>query len=167
MTPDEPLPALRRALQQLPACEPPSAAWDQIRARLDAPPRRRTSAVAAGLGACALAALALWAASRPAVEPTAAGLRPAPAPPHQELERRSAELERLLAALPPGRVTRASTGLTAALLEDRIAVVDDHLSGPPVGELSPDATRALWRERVMLLDSLVRVRYAASVAQTL
>ncbi len=165
MMPDEPLPALRRALEQLPACEPPAGAWDRIRARLDAPPRRRTSAVAAGLGACALAALALWAASRPAGEPTAAG--PRPAPPHQELERRSAELERLLAALPPGLATRASTGLTTALLEDRIAAVDDHLSGAPDGELSPAATQALWRERVMLLDSLVRVRYAASVAQAL
>ena len=165
MTRDEPAPALRRALEQLPSCEPPPAAWERIVARLEAPPRRRTPALAAGLGAGALAALALWAVSRPLPAPSAARLVTAPA--HQELERRSAELERLLAALPPSHATRVSTGLTAALLEDRIAVVDDHLSDVPAGDLSPDAAHALWRERVVLLDSLVRVRYAAAVARTL
>jgi hypothetical protein len=159
--------SLRRALEQLPAFEPPAGGWAAIEARLaPAPPRRRyhaSAAAAAALAGLTAVALALW----PGLESTPESAREHPAAATAiagaELEQRSAQLERLLAALPRPRGTRASTGLTSTLLEDRIAMVDERLSLAPGDELPPAATRALWRERVLLLDSLVRVRYAAAV----
>jgi hypothetical protein len=159
--------SLRRALEQLPAFEPPAGGWAAIEARLaPATARRRYragAAAAAALAGLAAVALALW----PGLESPRDAAREAPAlnaaTAGAELVQRSAQLERLLAALPPARGTRASTGLTSTLLEDRIAMVDERLSLAPGDDLPPAATRALWRERVLLLDSLVRVRYAAAV----
>jgi hypothetical protein len=161
-----------RALRALPELAPPADGWRRIARRLDARPARAAPLVlaAATLG---LAAFVLWPLLQaPPPEPPAAARAAAPgsaepAAPSADLEARSADLERLLAALPPARAARASTGLTTLLLEDRIALVDERLSGPAGAPLTPAATRALLRERVVLLDSLVRVRYAASVGQTL
>jgi hypothetical protein len=165
-----------RALRALPQLTAPADGWARLARRLDARPtaaRPRTLALAAA--ALGLAALALWPALRP-VPPeqpaqvaaaAAAAAAADPAAPPADLEARSADLERLLAALPRSHAARASTGLTALLLEDRIALVDERLSGPGGEPLPPAATRALLRERVALLDSLVRVRSAASVGQTL
>jgi hypothetical protein len=163
--------SLRRALEQLPAFEPPAGGWAAIEARLAPAPTRRHyragAAAAAALAGLTAFALALW----PGLESTRETRRDAAVVATTvagaELEQRSAQLERLLAALPPPRGTRASTGLTSTLLEDRIAMVDERLSLAPGDELPPAATRALWRERVLLLDSLVRVRYAAAVDPTL
>ena len=45
-------------------------------------------------------------------------------------------------------------------IEQRIAWLDFQLSSTPDGDLSEEQSRRLWRERVELMDSLVKVRYA-------
>jgi len=73
----------------------------------------------------------------------------------------SQRLELLLAEFPESpRVTRASTALTVADLEDRIQWVDYRLNMVHEAGLDPDQSQPLWRERVDLLNSLVAVRYA-------
>jgi hypothetical protein len=54
-------------------------------------------------------------------------------------------------------VTRASTALTIAELQDRIFEIDTLLSDQ---RLAPDRERELWQQRVRLMDSLMQVRYA-------
>lgn len=166
---DEARAARVRALRDLPELEPPADGWPRLAARLAPRPSGARSAIGLALAAAAAALGTL--ALLPALERTAA---PAPAPAAgaaaalaatPDLRARSADLERLLDALPPPTTARASTAATTALLEDRIALVDERLSA--AGALPAAESRALWRERVLLLDSLVRVRYADSVGQAL
>jgi len=163
---------LARGISQLPGVEPPASGWAAIEARLDAPPTRpgRAAVAAAALAVVAIAGVLVRAEMGPTEAPAAVpALAAAPAPPAAaaSLDQRASVLERLRAALPPARVGRASTGLTTTLLEDGIAQVDERLSLPEGGALSPEATLALKRQRLVLLDSLVRVRYASAVAASL
>jgi hypothetical protein len=70
-------------------------------------------------------------------------------------------------ALPPARLdapaavpVRADDAAAIAALEDRIAHVDWQLTRSSVRDTAPLAAPSLWRERVDLMDQLVRVRYA-------
>jgi hypothetical protein len=73
---------------------------------------------------------------------------------------RSRLLERNLRALPAEpRVMRAGTAATIGNLEDRIAAIDYALNDPQAN-LSSEEVEVFWQERVRLMDSLVRVRYA-------
>lgn len=76
------------------------------------------------------------------------------------IRRENARLEDLLAALPEPGSMRGSTAFTVAILEDRLAAVDDRLSVTVLEPHAPEAADQLWRERRELLDSLVQVRYA-------
>ena len=58
------------------------------------------------------------------------------------------------------RLTRASTALTVADLEERIQWVDYRLNLRAEDGLDSEQAQKLWRERVELLNSLVAVRYA-------
>jgi hypothetical protein len=53
-----------------------------------------------------------------------------------------------------------STAATIDTIEQRIQWLDFQLSNAPDGDLSEEQSRRLWRERVELMDSLVKVRYA-------
>ena len=162
---------LGTALGALAELEPPPDSWARIEARLAG---RRQSAVSLSLATIAVIALtvAVGVGIRVRHPPATSTGAPATAAPQATersgiaLKRRSFELEQVLAQLPARRATRASTGFTAALLEDRIAAVDDRLSDAPAAADASGVTEALWRERVLLLDSLVRVRYAAAVDPT-
>jgi hypothetical protein len=75
-----------------------------------------------------------------------------------ELLETSRHLEAALRAMPAApQVTRASTALTIAELQDRILEVDFMLSDP---RLEPAREQALWQQRVTLMDTLMRVRYS-------
>ena len=161
-----------RGIGQLPEFEPPPEAWLRIEARLARPgPTGHGGRVLAGvLLLVAVASLTARLALRPAERSAARADLPQVAVATADalsLDRRSARLEQLLAALPPANVGRASTGLTTTLLEERIAAVDERLSLPDAAELSLATTAALKRQRVMLLDSLVRVKYASAVVASL
>ena len=72
----------------------------------------------------------------------------------------SQQLEHNLRAIPyQPRLMRASTAATISSLEDRIAAIDYQLNYPAI-RMSPAQTQLYWRERVRLMDSLVKLRYA-------
>ena len=162
---------LGHALRALPQVQPPAGAWAGIEAALARPARPHRALPALALIAVCLVAAAVVLSTRRLPEPVPAGIATGTVAvadsPRALLIRRSANLERLLEALPAERAGRASTGYTAALLEDRIALVDERLSLAPQQPLSEASTEALWQERVTLLDSLMRVRYASSVGRSL
>jgi len=79
------------------------------------------------------------------------------------LQRRSAELEAALSALPRRPATRsAATGTRIGMVEDQIAVIDAQLNRAA----APRRTAPLWRERVDLMDELVRARYVEAGAES-
>ena len=72
----------------------------------------------------------------------------------------SQQLESDLRALPDEPlVMRASTAVSLANLEDRIAAIDYQLNASDV-QMTPDEQEIFWRERVRLMRSLVHLRYA-------
>ncbi|MET0657864.1 MAG: hypothetical protein ABW110_06870 [Steroidobacteraceae bacterium] len=76
---------------------------------------------------------------------------------------RSHELERALQSLPQRpALERAGTAATIDGLEQRIQWLDHHLNYAPDAGLAHEQTAQLWQERVALLDTLVKVRYAES-----
>ena len=78
-----------------------------------------------------------------------------------ELVARSQQLEDLLQKLPDRpRIERVSTAAMIDTIEDRIQWLDFQLSDAPDSGLNAEQTQRLWRERVELMDSLVKVRYA-------
>jgi hypothetical protein len=78
-----------------------------------------------------------------------------------ELMAQSQHLEDLLQRLPERpRIERVSTAAMIVTIQDRIQWLDFQLSGSGDGGLNEEQTRRLWRERVELMDSLVKVRYA-------
>ena len=78
-----------------------------------------------------------------------------------ELVAQSRHLEGLLQQLPERpRIERVSTAATIDTIEQRIQWLDFQLSDARDSGLNEVQTRRLWRERVELMDSLVKVRYA-------
>jgi len=76
------------------------------------------------------------------------------------LQQESRQLETLLNTLQPrSQVLTAATAATVADLQDSIAVVDWQLSESATSDLTPQARRALWQQRVGLMESLVAVQY--------
>lgn len=170
---------LAEALRRLPQHAPPRGAWREIRDRAESeglvspPRRRRMRRDLEWLAAGAVAATVVFALLDLPLSGTAPGDDAAPAdeagfaatPAENDaslgsLMARSRLLEEALRAAPETpRVMRASTASTIATLEDRIAMIDQQLSFPerPLNEAE---ARALWRERVQLMDSLVQLRYA-------
>ena len=78
-----------------------------------------------------------------------------------ELVARSQQLEDLLQKLPDRpRIERVLTAAMIDTIEERIQWLDFQLSDARDSGLNEEQTRRLWRERVELMDSLVKVRYA-------
>lgn len=167
---------LRARLRALPELDPPRDLWRTL--PLDAPrvPERRAQTswhwqVGAGIAAAAALAIALVLNVRqapddgPAPGTTTDLVAATPAPMSSvngvttaELLETSRQLETALRVMPAApQVTRASTALTIAELQDRIFQVDTMLSEP---ELDPASEQELWRQRVRLMDTLMQVRYA-------
>jgi len=74
----------------------------------------------------------------------------------------SRQIERNLRALPAQpSLVRASTVATIADLQDQIAAIDYLLNHPDL-QLSPAQEQIYWRERVRLMNSLLRLRTAQS-----
>lgn len=142
---------LRSRLQALPDAPLPTGI------PLRAPQRNRWLGAAALvlLGVLATGTLLRWPA-------------PSTVPDNQEtqhgiaaLQHESRQLESLLNTLQPrGQVLSAATAATVADLQDSIAVVDWQLNQSATAELTPQMRRALWQQRVGLMESLVTVQYA-------
>ncbi|MCU0976731.1 MAG: hypothetical protein MUC71_10545 [Steroidobacteraceae bacterium] len=156
---------IARELAGLPGCSPPPGAF-RAAARRAARPPATAAAGRAWTVAAAAATMVLAVAVLLRAGPPSEGRPPAPlawAPP-AELLAESARLEAQLAALPRQAAQRVGTAYTISLLEDRLALVDDELSAATLEPGPAGAAEELWHERVALMDSLVRVRYAEALA---
>jgi len=164
----------RAQLQSLPQLDAPSSFQEIQRAmaRPVAAPRRIVSArLVAALAFVTLTTI-FFVALRDQTEPTFVGRKVEPVehrPPTDvietarvpELVARSQQLEGLLQKLPVRpRIERVSTAAMIDTIEERIQWLDFQLSDARDSGLNEEQTRRLWRERVELMDSLVKVRYA-------
>ena len=172
--------ALRQGLYALPETMPPRAVWHRIREQAEAeglishPRSRRPSTWYMG-GGLAAAAMLVVVILPGRVETPGAGVDTAKfpvVPPSTQLTNttevnalqalmvESRQLETDLRSLPnEPRVVRAGTQATIIELEDRIAAIDYQLSDPAV-QMTQGEQEIFWRERVRLMKSLVRLRYA-------
>jgi len=170
---------LAAALRRMPQRQPPRGTWQEIRRQAEReglvkpPRRRRLRRDLEWLAVGAVAATVVIALLDLPLSGTAPGGDPAPAratgfaatPAENDaslgsLMARSRLLEEALRAAPEKRrVMRASTASTIVTLEDRIAMIDQQLSFPE-RPLTEAEAKALWRERVQLMDSLVQLRHA-------
>jgi hypothetical protein len=167
------LSTLRAEMQALPQFEPPDLSWERIqqtvpRHAAKLPPRR------VGLAAAAAALITLGVIAviaqhgdkrtdeRTVHAPKVLNTQVSSDMPHlDELVAQSQQLEQILQILPQRpRVERVSTAATIDTIEQRIAWLDFQLSSTSDWDLSEEQSRRLWRERVELMDSLVKVRYA-------
>jgi len=178
---------VRDALQDLPQIEPHKGLWQTVAvASLGRPaPARFSWASAAGIAASFVVALVLVTRFSPGPEaPAGNGLAsgesnaeqslsstpaatvaevvpPVEAASSDDLRNRSRRLESLRRAMPQRpQVMRASTTRTIVDLEDRIALVDMRLNASTRLGLTPQQEKALWRERVNLMNTLVRLEYS-------
>jgi hypothetical protein len=157
-------------LRALPQLEPPDASWGEIQARL-ANPAPRGGRYMPGRIAAALALMVLSVitvvALRDDDEPIVGEqleIEPLDPPPVAELVAQSRQLEDLLQRLPDRpRIERVSTAATIDTIERRIQLLDFQLTNAAEHDLNEEQSRRLWSERVALMDSLVKVRYAEGV----
>jgi anti-sigma factor RsiW len=167
---------MQSKLQSLPQLEAPSsfAEIQRAMARPAAEPRRLVSPrLVAALAFVTLTAIFFVALrdetapqvrERTVLPPHSQQEQPTDAIEHArvpELMAQSQHLEDLLQRL-PGRpqIERVSTAAMIDTIEDRIQWLDFQLSDAPDSGLNEEQTQRLWRERVELMDSLVKVRYA-------
>jgi hypothetical protein len=167
------LSSLRTEMQALPQFEPPDMAWDRIRQTI--PGRnhglrlRKVGLAAAAAAVVTLTVTTLVAGHFDRRSGATTELATVEAPqvvPHvDELVAQSQQLEELLQKLPDRpRIERVSTAATIDTIEQRIQWLDFQLSNAPEADLTEAQARQLWRERVELMDSLVKVRYAEAGA---
>lgn len=170
------LSAMRAEMQALPLLEPPALAWDRIHEAIPQHDQqlrpRRIGLAAAAVSAVTLTVIALIAShadrhnSGATTQLVTAETPAQDEVPHvNELVAQSQHLEQLLRKLPDRpRIERASTAATIDTIEQRIQWLDFQLSNAPESDLSDAQSWQLWRERVELMDSLVKVRYAEAGA---
>ena len=171
---------LLRGLNELPETMPPRAVWHRIREQAEAEgliwkPRSRqpsTWYMGGGLAAAAMLVVVILPGRFETTGPATDGQVMSAVPPVETLTNgtevnalqalmvESRQLESNLRSLPDEpRVVRAGTQATIIDIEDRIAAIDYQLSDPEV-QMTPDEQEIFWRERVRLMKSLVRLRYA-------
>jgi hypothetical protein len=173
---------LRRGLRESPDTMPPRAVWERIERQARAEGlihRRPVSERARWLAGSGIAAAVVLAVLNmplgvpPAVDVTAGGDASLPTVPAYDpaadalqyesinaLMVQSQLLERDLRRLPSQpEIGRAGTLATIDDLQSRIAAIDYRLNDP-AARLTPEQQEAFWRERVRLMDSLLRMRYA-------
>jgi hypothetical protein len=163
----------RERLQALPSFAPPADLFAQISARVAAPaPRRRTLGAVAAAAAIVVALVALVAVRDRSNAPPTGETKFVATPvvqPHApdedmlKLIAQSRQLDEILNYLPVRpQVERVSFAATVDSLEERIQMVDLQLAYGSDAGLDRTQAHRLWSERVELMDSLVKVRYAES-----
>lgn len=167
---------LREEMGALPQFEPPELAWERIHETIPEPEHRGFRLRKVGLAAAAAAVVTLTVITvvvshfdRRSGATTKLATVEAPLSqvvPHvNELVAQSQQLEQLLQKLPERpRIERVSTAAAIDTIEQRIQWLDFQLTNAPEADLSEEQSRQLWRERVELMDSLVKVRYAEAGA---
>lgn len=148
-------------LNSLPPEDGPADAWPRIQARIAArgrAGRRRVVAsmlaMAASLAVCTVL-LVSWGGGQQGTPPLASDAALA------ALQQQSQALEQVLAEMPARpAVARAATALPIETLESQVQWLDHRLSVTQAEAGSPGEAEQLWRQRVEVMNSLVRLRYA-------
>jgi hypothetical protein len=162
---------VQQRMQSLASIEPPAQAWNQIAARMqvaESPQGSRMPWAFAAAAAVAVVSGILFRQFNVPVEavpsvqlapeseqqtPTVASL--------DQLVAQSQELDQMLQYLPERpAVERVALAATIDTIEQRVQWLDQQLSYAPDTGLNEAQATELWRERVDLMDSLVKVRYA-------
>ena len=142
------------ALRALPALRPPRDRWGGVRDVIQRDRRRRLRYVRWGTFAAAAAVILVA-----GVQVMGTGSRSTvSAADVQALIQQSQQLEGALRAYDPtSRVLNGRAASAVAELEDRIAVIDLGLAEAQGRSASRDELLDLWRQRIQLMDELVRV----------
>jgi len=164
----------RQALRELPELQPPPGSWQRIVAVSAATRRGFSRRTVTGLATAAAAALVAVVVisfgfpDRSQPGPQARVAQDFPATPDIEaLRQRSRQLEQVLRSMPRGPVVRrVDTAGAIVELQDQIAVVDYRLNRAGDAGISPQDASTLWRQRVELMDRLLRARYAETEGNT-
>lgn len=158
---------VRLRIQSLAPIEPPVLAWQQIAERMQASARPQKSRASWAFAAAVVVAVASGLLFRqfnsPVKELPAAQREPGPATvsPLDQLVAQSQELDQMLQYLPERpAVERVALAATIDTIEERVQWLDQQLSYAHDTGLNDAQATQLWRERVDLMDSLVKVRYA-------
>lgn len=139
---------LSDALRRLPLAAPADSAWPAVQARLPNAPARPMWPVAAAAAAVLLAVLFQFGGNTP---PTGA---PAGADGGlQQLMARSAQLESAFYAQQDDGISSASVIAANLSLEEQLDAIDAQLASQP----SATDARALWRQRIELLDQGIQL----------
>ncbi len=166
-----------RLLRELPVDSVRPYGWDEFQ-------RRAQAAPVAAVRVAGLRALAAAVVIALAVLATATRLAPGPRPPHSPAatvapeiaappapgdtlpaEREAAAAQYWLERLPrEPALVRVGTRAAVETLEDHIAQVDDLLTTERAGSAPAARVRVLQQERAQLVNSLVQVRYAETLA---
>ncbi|HMN43218.1 MAG TPA: hypothetical protein PKE27_01465 [Povalibacter sp.] len=160
---------VQQRLQSLPAIEPPADAWQRIADRVSVPEIQRRSRVSWAIAAAIVVAVAsglIVREVRAPDEPLPAVQLQTPSAPAkpasislEQLVAQSQELDQMLQYLPERPVVeRVALAATLDTIEARVQWLDQQLSYDT--DLDDVRETQLWRERVDLMDSLVKVRYA-------
>jgi hypothetical protein len=156
-----------KRLAALAEFEPPAAGWQSVVAARDEREARQNSRWPTMIAAAVLASalgLGWWLQSAQRALITASdAAEQGDVPVVAESRAENDRLEWLLATLPERHAMRGSTAFTVAELEDRLAFLDDRLSRVTLEPNAPERAERLWQERVDVMHSLVRVRYADAV----
>ena len=167
---------LLRGLNALPDTMPPRVVWNRIREQAHAEGLIRTTVTErpstwlAGFAVAAAVVLAVTVVPKimnaPDLDtqytepPALANDNRVEVTALQALMVQSQQLESDLRALPEEpKIMRASTVASLSDIEDAIAAIDYQLNESGV-QMTPDERELFWRERVRLMKSLVRLRYA-------
>lgn len=156
--PDPGLTEIVRRMRELPSEARPPFDWLEFHARTRS---GRGAAfrldwrhvTAAACVALAIGALAVWSRF----------LAPGGAPPDAEMIV-DADVPPAVESVREPAVVRVDTELAITDLEDSIALIDEALTFERAGSALPARVSALQRERTRLVDSLVQVRYADTLA---
>ncbi|MBB6096564.1 hypothetical protein HNQ60_005486 [Povalibacter uvarum] len=163
---------MQSRLQALPPIDPPAMAWERIDIRVreasSPQPRRVPWAIAAAVAVTVVSGLlvrevdTVSETAPVAIVSTQEQSPPvATAIPLEALVAQSQELDELLLYLPQRpAVERVSMAATIDTIEQRVQWLDQQLSYASDTGLNEEQAYQLWRERVDLMDSLVKVRYA-------
>ena len=171
----EALERTRKRLCELPMIEP-TVSWSDVQLRSsEASPvtrtasARRTRALIGFAMAASVAMIALLIGTHrddtavtdaPEVLATTSDRDAATTVPLAALIERSRRLDALLQTMPARpHVERVSMAATLDTMEERVQWLDYQLAYAG-DELAPNQSQRLWQERVELMDSLVKVRYA-------
>jgi len=162
------------ALRSLPDLRPARDLWPSVRAEIEGRRKRRRMewfggaalALAASLTFIFVAPRALRQSPSPAPTPPSTSFGTQHAAPGEidSLVRKSQRLEAALRQYEPeGRVIDAGSASNVVEIEDSIALIDARLSSTPVRRTSSNEVTGLWRDRVRLMDALVRAHDARPV----